>query len=101
MAFVRLVVVVLLVACFLVVPAFALINVGANGLQLGYGNGTTVNLGMGTYQTIERLNNIWYVNGEVYPTDPNSQTNNMLLIGLLGITGAFTFAVIMVKRRNQ
>ncbi len=100
---------VLMLTLSFAVLANASITVGPNSIKLGYGNGTIVVLGAGTYDSIIRLDNVWYVNGEVYPvptyiTERNSMVARMwIAVGVLSILPVVLILLMLtvaVKKRE-
>lgn len=83
----------------MVFPVFAEITIGPNGVWLGYGNGTTDALGMGSYQSIERIDNVWYVNGEIYPAI--SSTSDALAIAALAFILAIGAMGLVLLNRSK
>ncbi len=68
------------ILAMLTLPFASAITVPTQGVYLPYENGTTVFLPSGTYSSINRTNNVWYVNGVVYPQDLSLSRNDLVLM---------------------
>lgn len=56
---------------------------------LFYDNGSSVFIAAGTYDTVEKIDNVWYVNGDVYPpayTMPNPTAPPSVTASPIGLT---------------
>lgn len=76
--------VVLSVLVFLVLflaPVYASIVVPSQGEYLGYENGTYTFLPAGTYSSVQRINDVWYVNGVVFTGGPTVFTITVTQVG--------------------
>lgn len=74
-----------------------------NTLHLGYDNGTYSTVLTGSYSSLYRVDNIWFVNG--VPLEASASTDDTdaaLALGFLGLViGVCAFAVVAVKKRGR
>lgn len=64
---IRIVLVILILVLF-AVPFVSASVIVPRTVYLGYNDGTSVALAAGTYTSVYRHNNVWYVNGLIYPS---------------------------------
>jgi hypothetical protein len=77
------------------------IVVGAGGLNLGYGNGTFVQLPMGTYTGLNRTDNVWYVNGEVYPFVDTEMQDLTAIAFFSALFSIAAIGLVMVWKKKE
>src|SRR5271165_6453856 len=56
-----------LISCFLILPCISATVTFNQDQKLYFDNGSYVILPAGTYNSVEKTNNVWFVNGIVYP----------------------------------
>ena len=71
----------LIFLALLIAPVYASIIVPNQGEYLGYENGTYTFLPAGTYSSVQRINDVWYVNGVVFTGGPTVFTITVTQVG--------------------